>query len=75
MSSAPVQGPAVARTNVAEIQQFAAEVFEDEAIADRWLHEPNIATDNKSPIELVASEEGFSHVKMLLQRIEYGVLA
>ncbi len=55
--------------------QLALSVFEDNKVAKDWLNEPNLATDNKPPIALLGTEEGFSRVQTLLHRIEYGVLA
>jgi len=75
---APAKAPTVAEGQVPDmkvIADFASTVFEDHQIAERWLHEPNLATDNRPPIELLNSAEGFSRVAVLLQRIEYGVLA
>jgi uncharacterized protein (DUF2384 family) len=54
---------------------LADEVFGDPQITKRWLKEPNMATGNKPPIELLGTEEGFARVQVLLRRIEAGVLA
>jgi putative toxin-antitoxin system antitoxin component (TIGR02293 family) len=78
MSSAPTRVPAVSESHVANIQAvegLATAVFEDAAIAERWLREPNLATENRPPIELLDSPAGFARVTTLLERIEYGVLA
>jgi putative toxin-antitoxin system antitoxin component (TIGR02293 family) len=58
-----------------EIAQLATDVFEDAAIAIAWLNQPNMATHNRPPAELISTPEGFEIVKNLLLRIEYGVLA
>ena len=57
------------------ILKHAEEVFGSSEIAQRWLQEPNLATDGRAPIALVESESGYARVKMLLDRIDYGVLA
>jgi hypothetical protein len=54
---------------------LATDVFEDPAVAEKWLNDPNLATDNLPPLVLLGTPEGFDRVKTLLQRIEYGVLA
>ena len=54
---------------------LAIEVFGDEDVAVAWLREPNLATDNKAPIAMLGTTEGYERVRNLLLRIEYGVLA
>ena len=63
------------RAQIEAAMELALSVFEDRDIAKEWLNEPNLATDNKPPIALLGSDEGFSRVQTLLHRIEYGVLA
>ena len=60
---------------IEKINELAKEVFEDEAAAKEWLLEPNLATDNKPPIDLLGSPDGYARVFTLLKRIEYGNLA
>ena len=60
---------------IERIMEVAKDVFEDEALAKEWLLAPNLATDNKHPINLLGSPEGYSRVFTLLKRIEYGNLA
>jgi putative toxin-antitoxin system antitoxin component (TIGR02293 family) len=61
---------------VSEITRLASNVFEDEGYAMAWLNEPNIATGDQSPIELLSTTpNGFEIVKNVLLRIQYGVLA
>lgn len=55
--------------------QLADLVFGDHSVATSWLREPNLATDNQSPISLLGTPNGFERVRNLLFRIEYGVLA
>lgn len=54
--------------------RLATEVFEDPRVAEKWLKEPNLGTDNLPPLGLLETRGGFDRVKLLLQRIEYGVL-
>ena len=60
---------------IEEISALAADVLEDAEQGVRWLSTPNLATDNRAPIELIGEKDGFERVKNLLMRIEYGVLA
>lgn len=60
---------------VSDITQLATDVFEDAAYAVSWLNQPNMATDDRPPIELLRSPKGFKVVENLLLRIRYGVLA
>ena len=63
------------RQRTLDLQKHAEDVFGDAAIASRWFQHPNIATDGKAPLALLASENGYARVKTLLDRIDYGVLA
>lgn len=60
---------------ITEITQLATVVFGDQTVATSWLREPNLATDNQSPISLLGTPNGFERVKNFLLRIQYGVLA
>jgi putative toxin-antitoxin system antitoxin component (TIGR02293 family) len=60
---------------IESVMALAASIFEDRRMAREWLNRPNLATDNKPPIALLGSEEGFLRVTTLLRRIEYGILA
>jgi putative toxin-antitoxin system antitoxin component (TIGR02293 family) len=63
------------RFQVESVLRLAVSVFENEEVAREWLNQPNFATDEKPPIALLGTEEGFLRVQTLLHRIEYGVLA
>ena len=63
------------RTQISEICELAETVFEDKNAAVSWLCEPNLATDDAPPLDLLGTEAGFDRVKNLLLRIQYGVLA
>jgi uncharacterized protein (DUF2384 family) len=58
-----------------ELETLATAVFGDKDVGIRWLRQPNLATDNAPPVDLLMSEGGLERVKNLLLRIEYGVLA
>lgn len=60
---------------IEQISAIATQVLEDEEAGVKWLSTPNLATDNRAPIELIGEKDGFERVKNLLMRIEYGVLA
>ena len=54
-------------------KKFAYNVFEDEKIAEDWLNTPKVVLGNKTPFELLETDQGIAEVKALLGRIEYGV--
>ena len=60
---------------IEEVTQLANVVFGDNTVATSWLRNPNLATDNQSPVSLLGTSDGFERVKNLLLRIQYGVLA
>lgn len=67
-SNAPVK-------QIRDIEALAEGVMGDKQLAHRWLSEPSLALNNRPPIELLGTPEGFDRVKTLLMRIERGVLA
>lgn len=72
------QSWAKAHTPTSQIQvvlALATEVFDDANVAEKWLKQPNLATNNAPPLALLGTQEGLRHVTNLLRRIEYGVLA
>ena len=69
---------ALSHTPVAQIRQIEAlaeRVLGDQTAARVWLLRPNLATDDKPPLDLLGDPAGFQRVENLLLRIEYGVLA
>jgi putative toxin-antitoxin system antitoxin component (TIGR02293 family) len=58
-----------------QILELASDVLGDWMDAEQWVVEPNPATDNKPPIELLGTEQGYQLVSNLLRRIQYGTLA
>ncbi len=60
---------------IKEISRLASAVIGDRSKVTQWLSEPNVATDNRAPIDLLGEKDGYERVKSLLLRIKYGVLA
>jgi putative toxin-antitoxin system antitoxin component (TIGR02293 family) len=58
-----------------DMSRLAEEVFGDKETALNWLHQPNLAIDDRAPIDLLQTPDGCDRVKNLLLRIKYGVLA
>jgi putative toxin-antitoxin system antitoxin component (TIGR02293 family) len=57
------------------ISEIATDAFGNEEKAFHWLHEPNIRSGNRPPIELIDTQEGFRAVEVILNQIKYGVFA
>lgn len=60
---------------LANIFALAHEVLEDEDRAREWLQSPQIGLNNRTPLEVMATEAGTREVEDLLGRIEYGVIS
>ncbi len=60
-------------SRVQRVVRHALDVFEDEAAASGWLHDPNPALEDRTPIEVAQTEEGEGLVHAVLGRIEHGV--
>lgn len=54
-------------------RRAATEVFESEAVAERWLAEPCVALGNVSPRSLLCDGSGLSLVLRELTAIEHGL--
>ncbi len=63
------------KAQIQSVLELASNIFESESAAKEWLNQPNLATDEKPPIALLGTEEGFLRVQTLLHRIENGILA
>ena len=50
----------------------ATDILGDRTTADNWLHRANIALNDKPPIEMLDTVEGFRLVDDVLSQIEYG---
>ncbi len=60
---------------LARIAAQAAAVLGSEENAGRWLHRPNRALGNYTPLELLDSDIGARQIEALLGRIEHGLLS
>jgi putative toxin-antitoxin system antitoxin component (TIGR02293 family) len=60
---------------MAEVAAKGAEVFTDKATFLTWLHHPNTALANHTPLSLLSSRFGAEMVLDELGRIEHGVVA
>jgi putative toxin-antitoxin system antitoxin component (TIGR02293 family) len=58
-----------------KILAIATDAFDDEEKALDWLHEPNVRTGNRPPIELIGTPEGFHAVETVLNQIKYAIFA
>ena len=58
-----------------QILAIATDAFDNEEKAWRWLHEPNLQTGNKPPIEVIDTQQGFKVVQVVLNQIKYGIFA
>jgi uncharacterized protein (DUF2384 family) len=56
------------------ILEIGTEAFGDREKAWRWLHEPNIQTGERLPIELIETPQGFDAVETVLYQIEYAIM-
>ena len=57
---------------LAQVEELAAEVFEEPAQADLWLSSPNIALGGKSPRSICNNDHGATQFRRLLRAIEFG---
>ena len=55
------------------IAAVAERVFGDPEAARQWLHSPNPALDDATPIAMLATPHGAETVAAVLGRIEHGV--
>ena len=53
----------------------AARVLGSQESAARWLHAPNRAIRNQTPLSLLETDIGAQQVESLLGRIEHGVFS
>ena len=58
---------------MASVLVFARQVFEDDATAQDWFHEPNRALHGERPLDLLDTEVGTQQVVRILTRLERGV--
>lgn len=60
---------------LARVVAHAVEVFEDEEAAQRWLGKPNRALGGRTPLHLLDTDAGVTHVDEVLTRIDYGIFS
>lgn len=60
---------------IAHILALAKEVLEDDEMARIWLNTPQIALNNRVPLDFMNTGAGTREVEDLLLRIEYGVIS
>lgn len=60
---------------IEQISALATAVIGDKGQATKWLSDPNLALDNRPPIDLIGEKDGYERVQSLLLRIEHGDLA
>lgn len=58
---------------LARIAVQATEVLGNEEKASRWLHRPNLALGDQSPLKLLDTDIGARQVEEILGRIEHGI--
>lgn len=61
--------------HIAEVAAKGTEVFEDREKFIAWLHRPNVALGDQSPMSLLDSNYGVNMVLEEMGRLEYGVFA
>lgn len=57
------------------VVSFARRVFENDDVADEWLHTSNPSLDDLVPIEMARTDLGGREVEAVLGRIERGVFS
>lgn len=57
---------------VAALAVRAAEVFDDQNTAQRWMMTPNRALDDQTPLALCQTEIGASQVRRVLAALQHG---
>jgi putative toxin-antitoxin system antitoxin component (TIGR02293 family) len=60
---------------IARVTSKAEDLFGDAEKAWRWLRNPKIRFDGKTPMEMLATEAGARLVEEMLYQFEYGMLA
>jgi putative toxin-antitoxin system antitoxin component (TIGR02293 family) len=66
------EADAVAR--LVRVRSHAERVFDDAALAQRWLSSPNPELGNETPIEMARTDVGAGEVEAVLLRMKHGVV-
>ncbi len=59
--------------SLADLYSFGFEVFEDEALFNQWMQNPNRALGGEIPLDVIDNQFGREEVKNVIGRIAYGV--
>jgi putative toxin-antitoxin system antitoxin component (TIGR02293 family) len=57
------------------ILEQAEELFEDKTETQRWLSTPKAALNDRTPLEVLATDAGSRQVEQMLLRAEYGIFS
>ncbi len=60
---------------ILQVREKAVDTLENEGRALAWLHEPNAAFSQRSPIVHARTELGCRHIENELNRIDHGVFS
>jgi putative toxin-antitoxin system antitoxin component (TIGR02293 family) len=60
---------------LARVGAHAVQVFGTDEKAATWLHRPNRALNNRTPLDLLQTDLGRKQVEDVLSRIEHGVMS
>jgi putative toxin-antitoxin system antitoxin component (TIGR02293 family) len=60
---------------LADLYSYGYEVFDDVDKFNDWMKEPNLALDNKLPLDLADTMTGIEELKHLIGRIDYGIFS
>ena len=55
------------------ILEYATRIFGDKVKSENWLSSPKIYLNNKTPFEIVETEEGLILAKQYIDQIDYGI--
>jgi putative toxin-antitoxin system antitoxin component (TIGR02293 family) len=52
---------------------LATDLFGSEELARRWIMDPALGLNRRTPLEVSATPEGFEHVKGFIFQLKHGV--
>ena len=58
-----------------DILKLANELFDSKVEIQRWLSTPKTALENKTPLEVLATNAGSRQVEQMLNRAKYGIFS
>jgi putative toxin-antitoxin system antitoxin component (TIGR02293 family) len=71
----PLTAPQLPLSRIVPVIAHAVAVFGDEHKASRWLSTPLPLLENRSPKDLLNSDEGIQKVDEILTRIEHNIFS